>query len=411
MIKKNTKILLNGTEFTVLGTLGEGGAGVVFKIEDAHKKLYALKLLKPNAITEKKSRFINELEFCKAIDCNNIVSVFMDGCCTINGINHNFYVMPYFSGTLKCLDFSNFSGEKIENYFFQILNGLNYAHSRGVYHRDLKPENILLDSERDLLVIADWGVASFSEEYNFCNVKTKNGTRLANFKYASPEQKNNDEVEFSSDIYSLGLILGEMFTGKIPVGTSYKSIGSIHSDYAHYDEIVKWMTAQNPHMRPSAKELIASHGCHFFEQYDLDRIFNTVAFELKSTNFELPKFIKPRNNVNGLFEIKEWIDKSYLLSNRNPINVQASSISMFVHRFCRSHPFMDGNKRISYVILNSLLKFYQINLNATANEKIEIINSIIYEKASTDDFGKWIEQRVVENNISAEQLIDALGDF
>ncbi|MBE3671370.1 hypothetical protein BOO25_20850 [Vibrio navarrensis] len=66
---------------------------------------------------------------------------------------------------------------------------------------------------------------------------------------------------------------------------------------------------------------------------------------------------------------------------------------------------------MSYVILNSLLKFYQINLNATANEKIEMINSIIYEKASTDDFGKWIEQRVVENNISAEQLIDALGDF
>jgi len=64
VIKKNTKIILNGTEFTVHGTLGEGGAGVVFKIEDESNKLFALKLLKPNAITEKKSRFINEIEFC-----------------------------------------------------------------------------------------------------------------------------------------------------------------------------------------------------------------------------------------------------------------------------------------------------------------------------------------------------------
>ncbi|EPP5682558.1 protein kinase domain-containing protein [Vibrio cholerae] len=407
MIKKNTKILLNGTEFTVAGNLGEGGAGVVFRIENENRKSFALKLLKPNAITEKKSRFINEIEFCKAVDCNNIVSVLMDGIVTINDEDHNFYLMPYFSETLKSLDFSTMSGERIEAYFFQILNALNYAHGLGVFHRDLKPENILFDPEQDLLVIADWGVASFSQKYNFCNVTTKSGTRLANFKYASPEQKNNNNIESSTDIYSLGLILGEMFTGEIPVGTSYSSIGSLHGDYSHYDEIVKWMTAQNPQMRPSA----LSHGCHFYDQYDLDRLFITIAFELKSANFDLPYFIKPRNNVNGFYEIKSWIDDSHLLSNRNPINVQAYSISMFVHRFCRSHPFMDGNKRISYVILNSLFRFYQININATANEKFEMINSIIYANASTDEFVNWIEQRVVSNYLSTDQLIEALGDF
>ncbi|MCG9710975.1 protein kinase, partial [Pseudoalteromonas sp. Isolate3] len=322
-----------------------------------------------------------------------------------------FYLMPYFTGTLKNLVFPNVTGEKIENYLFQILNGLNYAHNLGVFHRDLKPENVLLDTEKDLLVIADWGVANYSDKYNFCNVKTKKGTRLANFKYASPEQKNNDKVGPSTDIYSLGLILGEMFTGKIPVGTSYHSIGSFHRDYSHYDEIVKWMTAQTPKMRPSAKELIVSHGFHFFDQYNLDKLFNTVAFELKSTNFELPDFIKPRNNANGFYEIKEWIDGSYLLSNRNPINIQTSSIAMFMYRFCSSHPFLDGNKRISYVIFNSLLKFYQINLNATAKEKIEVIKHIIFGKITIDDFSDWIKQRVVESDLSTEQLIAELGDF
>ncbi|MCG9710630.1 hypothetical protein L1D46_17720, partial [Pseudoalteromonas sp. Isolate3] len=74
MIKKNKKLALNGVEFTVLGTLGEGGSGVVFKIEDDNKKLFALKLLKPTSVTEKKFRFINEIEFCKAAECCNIVS-------------------------------------------------------------------------------------------------------------------------------------------------------------------------------------------------------------------------------------------------------------------------------------------------------------------------------------------------
>src|SRR3981081_1724934 len=98
--------------------------------------------------------------------------------------------------------------------FVKILDGVEAAHLQGVIHRDLKPENILVDSKGAHPAIADFGIASFTEDLLVTSVETAPTQRLANFQYAAPEQRlGGRTVRDTADIYALGLILNEMFTG------------------------------------------------------------------------------------------------------------------------------------------------------------------------------------------------------
>jgi serine/threonine protein kinase len=147
--------------------------------------------------------------------------------------------------------------DKVLFYFNQILDGVEAAHLQQVIHRDLKPENILYDEKQDLLLIADFGIAHFEEEALYTSVETSPNTRLANFQYAAPEQRNRGAiVDHSADIYALGLILNEMFTGQVPHGTGYKTIGSVASGYEYLDEIVSVMLRQSAEERPSSIDVI-----------------------------------------------------------------------------------------------------------------------------------------------------------
>lgn len=412
MLKKNSNVKINGVSFKVMEPLGEGGAGTVHKICDDKGRCFALKVLKPHEINEKKSRFINELNFCKNKECKNIAPVLDDGEVDIDGVKSMAYVMPLYTCTLRELINEGCDVDKIEKYFFQILNGLSYAHEKKVFHRDIKPENILYDSYNDELLIADWGVAKYSENYNFSRVKTRKGTRLANFKYAAPEQKSiNADISSGTDIYSLGLILNEMFTKEIPEGVNYKKISSVSEKHGHFDDMVSWMTANDKNKRPSATQILEDHGAHFLNKEELEELFQSIAFDLKSAEFQLPDLIKPVNGRNGFYEIRSWILGSHLLSARNDISVQAHSISNFIYKFSSSHPFYDGNKRIAYILLNSMLKFYQMNMNATAREKREMVAKATLGEIAIEDFSDWLEKSIVSKHLDTESLIKVLGDF
>jgi serine/threonine protein kinase len=131
-------------------------------------------------------------------------------------------------------------------YFNQILEGVKYFHSKGNYHRDLKPENILIDKKQKRAVIADFGISHFNEEHIYTVVETKINSKLANFQYAAPEQRERGSaINHKADIYALGLILNEMFTGKVPYGTGYKKISSVSDDYSFLDDVVDEMLRQN----------------------------------------------------------------------------------------------------------------------------------------------------------------------
>ena len=120
-------------------------------------------------------------------------------------------------------------------------------------HRDLKPENILHDRRNDRLAIADFGVAQFSEDLIATLVETAPTQRLANFQYAAPEQRTpGGTITAQTDIYALGLILNEMFTGNVPHGTQFRVIGDVAPAFAFLDPLILQMLAQSPSERPGS---------------------------------------------------------------------------------------------------------------------------------------------------------------
>ena len=134
-----------------------------------------------------------------------------------------------------------------------MLDGVEAAPLQGVVHRDLKPENILTDSVTGAIAIADFGVAHFTEDLLVTLVETSPAQRLANFLYAAPEQRAPGlDVGTPADIYSIGLLVNELFTGVVPHGTDYKEIAEISREHGYLDPLVEMMLRQAPNDRPQA---------------------------------------------------------------------------------------------------------------------------------------------------------------
>jgi serine/threonine protein kinase len=264
------------------GIIGEGGAGRIYKVKDESGKFFALKLLDPQkATSDKIKRFKNEIHFCSMFQHPHIVSVVDHGLHISGNFSCLFYVMPLYSCSLRKLIDSHMSPDKILGYFDQILSGVEAAHYKKVVHRDIKPENILFDQKEDKLLIGDFGIAHVEEEDLFTAVVTKDTLRLANFQYAAPEQRiRGRSVDRRADIYALGQILNEMFTGMVPYGTNYKTIGSIHQDYAYLDQLVSDMICQSPDERPSSiekvKTTLIGYGNIFVTRQRISKLENKV---------------------------------------------------------------------------------------------------------------------------------------
>lgn len=246
------------TTYTATHIIGEGGSGRIFEASDDTGGIYAIKWLdQVKATKEKVKRFKNELHFCLRNQHPHILTILDHGVFIKGESNSPFYVMPLYDGSLRDVLKAGISPDKVLNYFAQILDGVEAAHIHGVVHRDLKPENILYAAGDDLLVIADFGIARFQEDELYTAVETKDSARLANFQYAAPEQRSRGtEPDQHADIYALGLILNEMFTGEVPSGTGYKTIVKVASDYEYLDSIVEEMLRQSPEERIDSIEKI-----------------------------------------------------------------------------------------------------------------------------------------------------------
>jgi serine/threonine protein kinase len=237
--------------YTATHIIGEGGSGRIFESRDDKGGVCAIKWLDLLKTTkEKVKRFKNELQFCLRNQHPHILTIVDHGVFIKEEGNSPFYVMPLYDGSLRDLLKAGISPNKVLNYFAQILDGVEAAHIQGVVHRDLKPENILYAAGDDRLVIADFGIARFEEDELYTAVETKDSARLANFQYAAPEQRSRGtEPDQHADIYALGLILNEMFTGEVPSGTGYKTIAKVASDYGYLDSMVEEMMRQSPEDR------------------------------------------------------------------------------------------------------------------------------------------------------------------
>lgn len=282
MAKRNREIETAFNRYTLTKVVGNGGAGDVWQATDSANELVAVKILRAaNANPERRKRFQNEITFCQHAKHANIVKVLDYGVTEQAGVTVPFYVMPLFSGSLrKIMDEQPDPATRLR-YVDQLLSGVEAAHLKNVTHRDLKPENVLHDDKSDTLLVADFGIAHFMDEEIYTAVDTKDSTRLANFLYAAPEQRvRGRSVSNPADIYSLGLILNELFTGEVPQGVDYKEIGSVLPAFSWLDEVVHEMIQADPSQRPTTidavKQLLDSRSEAFTTRQQLSEIENRV---------------------------------------------------------------------------------------------------------------------------------------
>ena len=297
MLKKGTIVKTISNEYVVQNQVNQGGNGALFKVNDDSSTVYALKAIdRTKTSKEKLKRFHNEIAFCSNNHHPCIVSVLDSGTYTSDSDDLVFYIMPYYPNTLRDLINTGISGDRALVLFSEIAEGLKFAHQKGVWHRDIKPENILID-EQGHAVIADFGIAHFCEEELATFVETAKHDRLANFQYAAPEQRNRGQtVDGRADIFSLGLILNEMFTRTIISGVNYQTIANVNGKYAYLDEIVSRMICQNPQDRVFPVEKIAFEILALQKEAENAQKLRELAAEqsnidLKSGIIEAPKII------------------------------------------------------------------------------------------------------------------------
>jgi serine/threonine protein kinase/Tfp pilus assembly protein PilF len=225
------------SHYKILEKLGAGGMGVVYKAKDTRlKRNVALKFL-PVSLFENlefKRRFIQEAQTASSLDHPNI--------CTIHEIdetedNQIFIVMTFYEGETLKEKIKRGTLNKIDaiDIAIQIASGLQKTHEKSIIHRDINPSNVMI-TEDGLVKIVDFGLAKSVEGQE----KTTKGIALGTVAYMSPEQACGEEIDHRTDIWSLGVILYEMITEKLPFSGEYHQalLYSILNDSPNFDAII-----------------------------------------------------------------------------------------------------------------------------------------------------------------------------
>ena len=199
--------------YQLLGEIGRGGMGVVYRAEDTQlHRTVALKFLPPHLNTSKQlqERFVSEARAASALDHPNICTIYEIGTHGQQG----FIAMAFYAGeTLKeKIARGPLSLHQALSYTRQMADGLSRAHSRGIIHRDVKPANVIVTSEGRIKIL-DFGLAKMAEE---TQQLTGKGMALGTVAYMSPEQTRGDVVDEKTDFWSLGVVFYEMLTGERP---------------------------------------------------------------------------------------------------------------------------------------------------------------------------------------------------
>jgi tetratricopeptide (TPR) repeat protein/tRNA A-37 threonylcarbamoyl transferase component Bud32 len=219
--------------YQIIEELGHGGMGRVYKVQDTDiKEKVALKLLRPEITLDKEAveRFSNELKLARKIGHRNVCKMFDLG----RAEGTTFITMEFVPGE----DLRSFLHRSKQlsigtalSISKQVCEGLDEAHRLGVVHRDLKPGNIMIDKDGDAKIM-DFGIARSLSGKGI----TGAGVLIGTPEYMSPEQVEGKDIDQRSDLYSLGVILYEMVTGRLPfAGDTPLSVAHKHKYEAPED--------------------------------------------------------------------------------------------------------------------------------------------------------------------------------
>jgi serine/threonine protein kinase len=207
------------SHYRIIEQLGQGGQATAYKAEDTRlSRLVVLKTLLPELAASQtaRRRFEREAKLASVLDHPNICAIFDIG----ESEGWFYIVMPFIPGrTLKQV----VNGQPLElrsalSIAIQIADALVAAHARGIVHRDIKPSNIIVNDQGQVKVL-DFGLAKMlgaDDVYDPDKSMTEMGVPYGTMGYGSPEQAAGERVDHRTDVFSLGVLLYEMVTGRQP---------------------------------------------------------------------------------------------------------------------------------------------------------------------------------------------------
>jgi serine/threonine protein kinase len=235
-------------DYEVLAKLGAGGMGRVYKVRNViSNRIEAMKILLPDFASDPDlaARFMAEIRTLAGLEHPGIAQLR-----TAFQIQNQFVmVMEYVEGTTleKLASQIRIPMDHVLDYASQVLAALSYAHTCGVTHRDIKPANIMITTH-GLVKLMDFGIAKSTDDMSL----TRPGTTMGSVYYMSPEQVRGGTVDARSDIYSFGVTLYELLTGRKPfqADTSYTVLN------AQLNEPPIPLIEVNPSIPPAVNEIV-----------------------------------------------------------------------------------------------------------------------------------------------------------
>jgi tRNA A-37 threonylcarbamoyl transferase component Bud32 len=236
--------------YRIASLLGRGGMGEVYRAYDTLlRQTVAIKVFFDNRADDAVERYRNEVRMARTVTHPNVCRVYD----IVLAEGHHFISMEYIDGEdLRTLlrRVGRLSEDKGMEFARRICAGLAAAHERGVLHRDLKPANIMVDS-RGRVRITDFGLAAFASQIPARDLRS--GTPA----YMAPEQRDGREVTIRSDIYSLGLVLFEIFTGRSRTSADFAPNALIEGLNPEIERVILWCLEDDPRRRPGSALAVA----------------------------------------------------------------------------------------------------------------------------------------------------------
>lgn len=238
-----------GNRYEILEKIGAGGMSIVYRARDTKlERPVTVKVLRDEFISDEDfvSRFKIEAQAAASLSHPNIVNVYDVG----TEYDTYYIVMEYINGcTLKEIinKEAPFDNKKALNYALKIASALQHAHRNHIVHRDIKPQNILVTVDGELKV-TDFGIAHAATS----STVTMTSTAIGSVHYFSPEQARGGYVDEKSDLYSLGIVMYEMVTGKLP----FEGDSSVSIALKHINEDLPSIYSFNPNISKSLEGII-----------------------------------------------------------------------------------------------------------------------------------------------------------